>query len=771
MVEPQPLFDPEYIDFLYWLADYYCASISDVISAAVPSMLSTRWKRQVTLNRKAQSISSSDTGNGIADTSALCLIHLLDQSKTAKLSMVTLKQRWRKVSGSQISHFYRALNFLRQEGLIGITDEATSVQTPRFVNMVIWTGKDPGHPRHQKLVDVIIRHGGQMSVAELYKQAHTTQPTIKKLVAEGVLSVLQEERFRDPLQRITPDEIAQPIDLTEYQSNVLAILLADLKKVLAGCTGCQRVEPWLLHGVTGSGKTEVYLRLIDETLRAGRTAMLLVPEISLTPQLARRLKSRFGAQVSVWHSALSDGERYDTWRRMKDGDIKILLGARSAVLSNLPGLGLIILDEEHDGSYKQSSPSPRYHAQEVALERARRAGAVVILGSATPDVSSFKAATENGRLLELPERVFKQAMPQVTIVDMRHEFSLGNRSIFSRLLLQELNHCVVKTEQAIMLINRRGYASHVFCRACGYVVKCRNCSVSMVFHQRNDGSGSDFVDGSSHLACHHCGYQCSSTQLCPSCRSPFIKPFGLGTQRVEVEIKQRFDTLRVLRLDSDTAARKGAHEEILGQFAQGKADLLIGTQMVAKGLDIPSVTLVGILAADAAFNLPDYRSIERGFQLLTQVSGRAGRGQCPGKVILQTYDTEMPALTWARTHNYHDFVKEELNARAAFGYPPFSQLIRLVITGSQPLEVEAACHRLAEQIGCYLEDILPVDKITVLGPAPCVIERLRGKYRYHLLIKNFAGDEGRIALTNFLRQQQMPADLSLAVDVDAIDLI
>jgi primosomal protein N' (replication factor Y) len=616
-------------------------------------------------------------------------------------------------------------------------------------------------------------------------------------VNDGIVLVSAEEVMRDPMKNVPTDAPNSIPELTEQQRQVLSVLSGELSKHLdaarpeqvvsvgaralamvpAGTvtekvdyrethkqTAGNEVIPWLLHGVTGSGKTEIYLRLIDQTLKAGRTALLLVPEISLTPQLAQRLKSRFGGKAAVWHSALSAGERYDTWRRLRSGDVRVLLGARSAVLASMPELALIVVDEEHDGSYKQASPSPRYNAKQLVLEKAKRTGALVVLGSATPDVATFYEADRNNRILELPERVFKQEMPRVSVVDMRDEFANNNRGIFSLLLKQRLAACLERKEQAILLMNRRGFASHVFCRACGYVVKCRNCSVSLVFHQPGG-------EESSYLSCHHCGYHCSSVQICPSCKSPFLKHYGLGTQRVEQEVQKFFPEASHLRLDSDVTVKKGAYQQVLGKFAQGDADILIGTQMVAKGLDISNVTLVGVLAADAAFNLPDYRSLERGFQLLTQVSGRAGRGDRPGTVVLQTFNTDLPALNWARKHDYASFYAEEITARTELGYPPFSQITRCVVSGPDPISVQRSCEELAEQLTHYLEEEVDPHLVTILGPAPCLIERMRGNYRYHLLIKNFAGDAGHRLITTFLRTKRVGQNNSLAVDVDAFDLL
>lgn len=808
VIEPEPLFDKEYVEFLYWIADYYCANLSDVISAAVPSVLSAKFKRIVRLNRSAYERRSGALST--YEPASQAIIKALLESKNLALSMVSLKQRWRRSARSRMtaSHFYRAVGLLRNEGLLTVVQESTGTQAPRVVTTVILTGEEGTTARQKEITGILAKNGGQMTMKALLEQGKTTPATIKKFAETGLVTISHEESFRDPLSNMQVEKTSNAdLALTEAQQNALKVLSKELEKSLTRggsspgkpgligsnlggssslgprISGSDSDEPlndpgdepnddptWLLHGVTGSGKTEVYLRLVEQTLAAGKAALMLVPEISLTPQLARRLKGRFGDQVSVWHSAITPGEKYDTWRRLRNGEGRVLLGARSAILANLPHIGLIILDEEHDASYKQTSPSPRYNAKDVAIEKARRTGAMVVLGSATPDVAVYARARASNRILELPERVFKQAMPHVRIADMRKEFANGNKSIFSLALSNELTACLERKEQAILLINRRGYASHVFCRACGHVVKCQNCSVALVFHQQTGPHrNSSYLAG--FLACHHCGFRCSAMEECPSCRSPFIKQYGLGTQRVEEEVQERYPNCRILRLDSDVTTRKGAHDEILQRFAQGEADVLIGTQMVSKGLDIANVTLVGVMTADAAFNLPDYRSTERGFQLLTQVSGRAGRGERPGSVILQTYDCEMPALEWSKNHDYPKFLEEELQARQAFGYPPYSQVIRVVVAGDEPITVEAACNQLAEEISKFIEETLPAHEVQVLGPAACLIERLRGKFRYHLLLKNLAGEEGRQMVTAFLRNKYLPQGLNMAVDVDALDLV
>jgi primosomal protein N' (replication factor Y) (superfamily II helicase) len=836
VIESEPLFDRAYISLLHWVAEYYAASISEVIAAAIPSDIGPRSKRVARLvdtpemYRPDGSISFGPSPLQLG-TQERIILRQLEAVKGKAVSLKTLKQR----SALPQSKFYAALSALRKLGLVVVENESESKAGPKTVQCVIATGEPPKTKKQEELLAVVSRAGGQLAVAELIKSAGTTHATIKKMCADGVLQLVHEEVIRDPLnamsQRTRPDV---PPPLTPHQEAAFETLRHELvqkmgrgrmpdtagptKGMPAGGKVTRAPEdisisfdptttppesaaqdvPWLLHGVTGSGKTEIYLRLIAAALEAGRSALMLVPEISLTPQLAQRLVARFGNQVAVWHSALSAGERYDTWRRLRAGQARVLLGARSAILAALPDVGIIILDEEHDGSYKQSTPSPRYHARTVATERARREGALLVLGSATPDLATYFECNQIGAVVSLPERVFKQALPKSTLVDMREEFAVGNRGIFSQVLEQRMAERLKRNEQIILLMNRRGYASHVFCRACGYVVRCRNCSVSLVYHQPTGGpqqspilaptpapagspraanptfgaapyqSASASPEGV--LVCHHCAFTSGAWQTCPACHSPFIKQFGLGTQRVEEEVRALFPSARLLRLDSDVTVKRGAFEEIFETFASGAADILIGTQIVAKGLDIARVTLVGVLAADAAFNLPDYRSVERGFQLLTQVSGRAGRGEHPGEVILQTYNLDMPALTLARKQDYNAFAESELASRREFEYPPFSQIVRVVISGEILPHVESVAEQLAEELSTFLEPDFTEDEIKILGPAPCIIDRLRGKFRHHLIVKNLAGTQGREAIVGFLRQHRPPG-VVLGVDVDALDLV
>ncbi len=491
---------------------------------------------------------------------------------------------------------------------------------------------------------------------------------------------------------------------------------------------CKRIYPaldnktacrFLLHGVTGSGKTEVYLRAIAKNLEYDRGAIVLVPEISLTPQMVARFRDRFGPRVAVLHSRLSLGERYEEWWRRRRGEAPIVIGARSAIFAPVPALGLIILDEEHDSSYKQDV-DPRYQTREVAEFRSQGEGAVLILGSATPAVESYyRAQAGFYQLIFLSSRVDDRKMPDIELIDMRSEFEAGNRSFFSRNLQRSLGTVLKNREQVILFLNRRGFANFVLCRQCGYVALCPNCNVSLTFHEKSNS-----------LRCHYCFYEMSVPSPCPQCGSKYIRHFGLGTQRVEAEIQKLFPKAKTLRMDADTTGGKDAHGELLAAFAGGSADVLIGTQMVTKGLDIAQVTLVGVISADTSLNFPDFRSGERTFQLLTQAAGRAGRGHKRGKVIIQTYTPEHYSIQAAYQQNYEAFYRREIRNRKRLHYPPFSQLISLVVSANDDKKAATAALQLAEM----LRKELP-STCRLYGPGPAPLSKIRGRYRHQLVIK------------------------------------
>jgi primosomal protein N' (replication factor Y) (superfamily II helicase) len=502
----------------------------------------------------------------------------------------------------------------------------------------------------------------------------------------------------------------------------------------------------LLHGVTGSGKTEVYLRAIARVLRLGKQALVLVPEIALTTQLVRRFAARFPNQLAVLHSGLSLGERYDEWRRLRRGEARVAIGSRSAVFAPLPELGLIIVDEEHELTYKHDG-SPRYHARDAALQLGQIAGCPVVLGSATPSVESYTAAQEGRyQLIDMPQRVgggigvdglprsAPLPLPPVRLIDMRRELQRGNRSIFSNQLHQALDQVLERGEQAILFLNRRGAASFVLCRDCGHVVSCPACSGPLTVHYDEQDSRVGARSDPTILLCHSCGYNELMPTFCPNCLSTRIKAFGIGTQRVEEEVLRLFPAARVLRWDRDSVSGKGAHGRMLDIMVDGKADVLVGTQMIAKGLDLPMVSLVGVISADTGLHLPDFRSGERAFQLLTQVAGRAGRRSGGAQVLIQTYNPEHYALQAAQEHDYKTFYAEEIAFRRETGYPPYGRLVRFIYSSGS----EQGCEREAKGLARRLNELLERRKLNdwgVIGPAPCFIRRTRGRWRWHLLLR------------------------------------
>ncbi|NER07132.1 MAG: primosomal protein N', partial [Okeania sp. SIO3C4] len=524
----------------------------------------------------------------------------------------------------------------------------------------------------------------------------------------------------------------------------------------------------LLHGVTGSGKTEVYLQAIAPILKSGKSALVLVPEIGLTPQLTDRFRARFGKKVYVYHSALSPGERYDTWRNMTWGIPQVIIGTRSAIFAPLPKLGLIVLDEEHDNSFKQDRPAPCYHARTVAKWRAELENCPLILGSATPSLESWLETRKNNvdetvsskpntYYLSLPERVHSRPMPPIEIVDMRQQLRQGNRTMFSYPLQEALQQLQETKQQGILFIHRRGHSTFVSCRSCGYVMECPHCDVSLSYHYTHEGA-------TQLLRCHYCNYTQLQPQRCPECDSPFFKFFGSGTQKVTQELTRQFPDLRCIRYDSDTTRTKDAHRILLTQFANGEADLLIGTQMLTKGLDLAQVTLVGVVSADGLLHFSDYRANERAFQTLLQVAGRAGRGDNPGRVIIQTYTPEHPVIQAVQRNDYESFVETELQTRAELRYPPYGRLILLRLSSYDPTEVAVT----ARKLGSVLTKKGEEGKYDLLGPAPAPIARVANRYRWQILLKLLPGCEDVPDLTKLINF--CPAAVSLTVDVDPMNL-
>jgi len=546
------------------------------------------------------------------------------------------------------------------------------------------------------------------------------------LLKKGILREDARELYRDPIG----DRAATTApSLTAAQREAVRIVCEELRSG----------ETALLHGVTGSGKTEVYLACIDDCLQRGQTAIVLVPEIALTPQTVARFCGRFGTRVAVLHSRLSPGERFDEWRRIRAGTARVIVGARSAVFAPARNLGLIVMDEEHETSY-QSEKSPRYHALEVARQRVQICGARLLLGSATPSLTTYSRAViaKNYRLLRLDERVVALSMPEVYVADMRAELAAGNTSVFSRALADALTETLGRGEQAMLFLNRRGYATFVSCRACGAVLTCPNCDVSLTHHKLEN-----------RMRCHYCNANAPLPSRCPSCNSPHLKSFGVGTQQVQEQFEKQFPQIAVARMDSDTVTEKGAYERVLGDFRDGKTQLLIGTQMIAKGHDFPNVTLVGVVAADTTLNLPNYLSRERTFQLLTQVAGRSGRQNLPGRVIVQTYNPQHPVIGFAQAQDYEAFFHYEMMERRKCCLPPFSVFVRLLFTGEDAMKLSALCTDFAMELEKKLLAVLGesgAPALLHLSAAPAPVARIAGKCRQQVLIKLLRTKQLRDAL-------------------------
>jgi len=763
-------FPATYWTLLQQVAEYYYAPLIQVVRVALPPGLLARSQRRIRLIKRDESGGMRHESNHSLSLiphplslspPAQHLLALLQSSKTGDYSWQHLQ---RQMKGAN-----RALQELLQAGRVESYLEPPSPPRPKqrqAVTLVSSSFSPDLTPRQQEVLNVLKRQGGELWLSDLLQLCHTSTTTVKALKTKGCLVLHAREVLRTDTGVVTESDL--PKSLTANQTEALA----QINKL----SGFAQV---LLHGVTGSGKTEVYLQAIAPVLQRGQSALVLVPEIGLTPQLTDRFQTRFGNKVCVYHSALSDGERYDTWRQMLSGEPQVVIGTRSAVFASLPNLGLIVLDEEHDSSFKQDQPAPCYHARTVAQWRAALENCPLVLGSATPSLESWVAIRNKGGemgdgiqkslhpssliphpslYLSLPERIHARPMPPIEVVDMRQELHAGNGSIFSRSLQSALQVLGERRQQGILFIHRRGHSTFVSCRSCGYVLTCPNCDVSLAYHQTHENAASL-------LRCHYCNYPQLLPKTCPSCDSSYFKYFGSGTQRVAQELARKFPNLRILRFDSDTTRTKGAHRSLLTQFAQGEADLLVGTQMLTKGIDLPQVTLVGIVAADGLLHLSDYRASERTFQTLTQVAGRCGRGEEPGRVILQTYSPEHPVIRTVQQQDYETFVQAELGHRASLNYPPSGRLILLRFSSLNPVAVQKAAARVADAL-----QPLQQAGVECLGPAPATILRVARRYRWQILLKWPARAEVHLPDLSDLRSL-CPSTVSLTVDVDPINLL
>jgi primosomal protein N' (replication factor Y) len=727
----------------------------------------------------------------------------LDRAPVQRAALIGVHDHPGPIETSQLDVSATALAALQGKGYVQRWTEPASVALTLDADQVLDAVLElRGTVQHAAVLDLLAQEEGRVWVGWVYAQTEADLNTLRALAEAGLIALDEARHWRDPLAdqsfvleqapRLTPEQAAawgtirgaMRASSQAQASGERAHLPANPASALASSSlSARRAPAFLLHGVTGSGKTEIYLRATEEALRQGQGCIILVPEIALAAQTIRRVAARFPGQVAVWHSDLSLGERFDTWQRVRTGELPVVVGARSALFAPVPNLGLIVVDEEHEPAYKENR-SPRYHAREVALQLGRLTGATVILGSATPDVSTFRRA-ERGELtlLSLPKRVLahhqhliRQAralsarslslapaypgseladlrslpLPAVEIVDLREELKAGNRTIFSRALQRAIHETLAADQQVLLFLNRRGAATFVLCRDCGYVMRCSRCEMPLTFHA-----------GENALICHHCSRRQPNPEQCPACQSTRIRYFGLGTERVEAVVRDMFPYARPLRWDLDTARARGSHAAFFQQLIDGQANMLIGTQMIAKGLDLPRVTLVGVISADTALYLPDFRAAERTFQLLMQVAGRAGRSPLGGRVIVQTYNPDLPVIRAAAGHDYAAFYGDELTARREGGYPPFKRLARLIFTGSGADRARREAERMAKALQTYIAR-QGAAGVEIIGPAPCFYPKLSGQQRWHMLVR--AAEPERL-----LRPIVLP--LGWRVDVDPVDLL
>jgi primosomal protein N' (replication factor Y) (superfamily II helicase) len=706
VLDESPVLNEKMIELVKWMKERYVCTYGDVIRCMLPPGIGVKSSCTVKLLKFEKDVKSS-------------LIKILDELEQngGEYEIDELKSR---VSGR---NFNKGLKELEELGYIKLTEEYSSKISEKTVRVAylaqsreeILEEIESNHIKKIQQVRILemLLDNEFISVADILRFAGVSGSVLDTLRKYGYINYKDITVNRDPLRHLHIEK-TNPLNPNSQQTLVMNKIRQAMDQEAFG--------EYLLHGVTGSGKTEVYLQLIHYCLEKGKQAIVLVPEISLTPQMVERFKGRFGSDVAVLHSRLSLGERYDQWRLIRDGKIRVTVGARSAIFAPFENLGIIIIDEEHENSYK-SETTPKYNAKDVARERCIQNGAIIVYGSATPAIETYnQAGLEDTKieLLEMTQRANMMVMPEVNIVDMRKELEDGNRSVFSGKLADEIRKNIELGQQTILFLNRRGYSSFVLCRNCGYTVICPNCNVSLTYHSHDE-----------RLICHYCGFTTRNPEICPKCKSNHIRHFGTGTQRIEEELQKQFPGCSVIRMDMDTTSYKNSHETILRAFKEKNINILVGTQMIAKGHDFPNVTLVGVLAADSLLNTGDYRAGERTFQLLTQVSGRAGRGELAGRVVIQSYNIEDFSILSACKHDYKSFYDQEIKVRERLVYPPFTNIGVVILSG---LYDKAVFNKSKEVIEKLKENSASVD-ILILGPSRAPITKINNKYRWRIILK------------------------------------
>ncbi len=716
ILDATPLISPTMLELTRWIGEYYLCSWGAVLQSVLPA--------------------------GVRDQAGTRIATLLSVSLKGQKALKLLKKEAREEK-EPLSY----ANFERVEDA-KIRKAKKQSEIPLELRLT---------PTQEKILNTLTLWGKPITAEELARRAKASLGPIKLLRDRGFLQSQQSRVRTGAGEYVAPSEGKQD-DLCLNSEQV-----AVMERIHDALCSRKAPKPILLHGVTGSGKTEIYIHAIREVVRSGRQAIVLVPEISLTPQTVQRFRSRF-ENIAVLHSHLTDAQRHEEWQRILRGDVEVIIGARSAVFAPTPRLGLIVIDEEHETSFKQDSMAPRYHAREVAIQRGKMENALVLLGSATPSLESWYNA-QNGdyQLLSMPSRVKNRILPSVSTVDLRIRDAISNGAIGRKLHIA-LAECLRTKHQAILLLNRRGFSTHIQCPACGTVLSCPHCEISLT-HHRTTGE----------VVCHYCDYHAVAPQNCPQCGSTAIRYSGMGTQKLEEEIQTRFPKARVLRMDTDSMQARGAHEKAFAQFRAGEIDILLGTQMIAKGLDFPNVTLVGVVNADTALHLPDFRAEERTFHLITQVAGRTGRGDAGGEVLVQSFQPENSAIQFACRHDFLGFAQYALPLRKVLKYPPYGALARVVVRGTDETKTKDAAETIATRIRGELQRVsVSVNSMTdgrVLGPAPCPVVKLRDFYRFHIQVHTAE----RSVLTEILRRTQyelkIPSDIQWIIDLDPLAML
>ena len=747
VIDTAPALTKELMQLARWIAQYYIAPIGEVLRTMLP--LSAEFRRVIgyRITDKGMEALHEAATVGSSRRSQKEPEHQMQEYRVLnRLSDGEIVREGTLRTGTGASRaVLQTLSrkkWIAREDLSDVRDASRTIQIATLKDVA---GKL--NANQQTIVDYLSVQPEKSATVDYLRSLAVPRTTLQTLVKRGIVE-LREEQAGFHMSGLKPRKLE--FLFTPAQKAALDTIIASVEE--------HRFLPMLLHGVTGSGKTAVYLSAMQAVLARGRSAILLVPEIGLTPAVAADLHQIFADEVAILHSALSDDERAEQWKRIRNGDSHIVVGTRSAVFAPVPDLALIIVDEEHDQSYKQEE-TPRYHARDVAVMRAKMSNAAVVLGSATPSLETHYNATHGKyKLLELPERIEKRPLPEVEIIDMRDEFQRTHKdAILSRRLLDEIGERLERREQVMVLLNRRGYSSFVLCRSCGETVQCKNCAIAMTYHKREH-----------RLICHYCGFMRPAPKSCPKCGSEYVQYLGTGAEKLEDILHSLFPQARIARLDRDTVRGRDDLERVLGALQAGDIDLLVGTQMIAKGHDIPNVTLVGVVGSDAALSFPDFRAAERTFQLLTQVAGRAGRGETPGRVVLQTFFPDHYAIQFAAAHDYKGFYEKEARFRSWMHYPPFTAVSNVLVRSTRLEEALAWSGVLGKW---FQETRLP--DVRVLGPAAAAIVRLKTEYRYHFLIKSKSREKMNAALRAMIEhalEQKVPRG-NLVVDVDALSML